>query len=252
MSSWMNKLYHGNSERMDKIPEKSVHLVVTSPPYNVGKEYEEEKDFNDYMESLYYVWLEVRDKLVDGARVAINIANIQRHPVLPVVARTILDMNRLGFLFRGDIVWVKSVTAGRRTSWGSWMSASNPVIRDEHEYILVFSYKTWSRQAEDRKNSTMDSQQFMSYTKSVWNMRTVSAKRIGHPAPFPVELPYRLINMYTYEGDVVLDPYMGSGTTAIAAESLGRNWVGYEREEKYIDLARRRIEKARVTQLNLI
>jgi modification methylase len=127
-------------------------------------------------------------------------------------------------------------------AWGSWQSAANPVLRDTHEYILIFSKGAFSRKKTDDKVNTISKEQFMEWTKSVWTMNPESAKKVGHPAPFPVELPYRLIQLYTYQGDVVLDPFMGSGSTAIAALQSGRNYVGYEIEAKYLHLAEERID----------
>ncbi|MBE0409978.1 MAG: site-specific DNA-methyltransferase, partial [Anaerolineales bacterium] len=151
-------------------------------------------------------------------------------------------MLQLGFLMRGEIIWYKGAGAGVSMAWGSWQSAANPVLRDTHEYILVFSKGAFSRKKTDDKENTISKEQFMGWTKSVWSINPESAKQVGHPAPFPVELPYRLIQLYTYQGDVVLDPFMGSGSTAIAAMQSGRNYVGYEIEAKYIRLAEERID----------
>ncbi|MDZ4158978.1 MAG: site-specific DNA-methyltransferase, partial [Anaerolineaceae bacterium] len=142
---------------------------------------------------------------------------------------------------RGEIIWHKGAGAGVSMAWGSWQSASNPVLRDTHEYILVFSKGSFQRKKEVGRENTITKEQFMEWTKSVWSMKPESAKEVGHPAPFPVELPYRLIQLYTFSGDVVLDPFMGSGSTAIAALKSGRLFSGYETERGYIDLAEARI-----------
>jgi len=126
-------------------------------------------------------------------------------------------------------------------AWGSWQSASNPVLRDTHEYILVFSKGSFSRTKVDGKENTIAKDQFMEWTKSVWNFNPESAKKVGHPAPFPIELPYRLIQLYSYKGDIILDPFMGSGSTAIAALKSGRNYFGYDIDAEYIKLAESRI-----------
>ena len=140
---------------------------------------------------------------------------------------------------RGEIIWNKASSGSPSTAWGSWLSAKNPILRDIHEYILVFSKDMFSRESMGRK-STISREEFLEFTKSVWTFSAEPATKVGHPAPFPVELPYRLIQLYTFEGEIVLDPFMGSGQSAIAAIKSNRNYVGYEINEKYINLAERR------------
>jgi site-specific DNA-methyltransferase (adenine-specific) len=149
-------------------------------------------------------------------------------------------MAGLGFLMRGEIIWDKAASSGSSTAWGSWLSAANPVLRDVHEYILVFSKGSFSRKSD--KPNTIQRDEFLEYTKSIWRFPTVSARKIGHPAPFPEELPYRLIQLYTFEGDVVLDPFVGSGTTCLAAVRSGRTYVGYDTDPAYIELAENRLK----------
>jgi site-specific DNA-methyltransferase (adenine-specific) len=149
-------------------------------------------------------------------------------------------MIEIGFLMRGEIIWDKGSSVGSSTAWGSWMSASNPTLRDVHEYILVFSKGPFKRQKEGR-TSTIERDDFLELTKSVWQFPTESASRVGHPAPFPVELPRRLIELYSFAGDAILDPFMGSGTTALAALDTGRHYVGYELDPDYAALAQKRI-----------
>ena len=150
-------------------------------------------------------------------------------------------MTEIGFLMRGEIIWNKGVKAGVSMAWGSWRSAANPVLRDTHEYILVFSKGAFSRKKPEGKENTITKEQFMEWTRSVWLMDTESARKIGHPAPFPVELPYRLIQLYTFTGDIILDPFIGSGTTAVAALMSGRKYIGYEINPQYAELAETRI-----------
>jgi len=149
-----------------------------------------------------------------------------------------------GYLMRGEIIWDKGSSAGSSTAWGSWLSASNPTLRDVHEYILVFSKGRFRREPNDR-SPTIQRDDFLELTKSVWQFPTESASRVGHPAPFPLELPRRLIELYTFEGDVVLDPFMGSGTTALAAIDTGRHYIGYELDPTYAQNARERIATRR-------
>ena len=178
--------------------------------------------------------------LVHGGRACINVANLGRKPYIPLSDYISHMMMDIGFYMRGEIIWSKGAGAGVSMAWGSWCSASNPVLRDTHEYILVFSKGAFERKKGDREN-TIEKEQFMEWTKSVWTMNPESAKKVGHPAPFPVELPYRLIQLYTYKDDVVLDPFMGSGSTAIAALKSERKYVGYDVDPEYIQLAEDRI-----------
>jgi site-specific DNA-methyltransferase (adenine-specific) len=142
---------------------------------------------------------------------------------------------------RGEIIWNKGAGAGVSMAWGSWKSASNPVLRDVHEYILIFSKGDFGRKRGEGQEDTIEKEDFMAWTKSVWDMNTESAKKVGHPAPFPEELPHRLIQLYSFTGDVILDPFMGSGTTAVAALKAGRKYIGYEIEPDYVELANERI-----------
>lgn len=237
----LNRLYCKSSERMDEIPDNSIHLMITSPPYNVGKEYDNDLTIDEYLELLTAVFSQTHDKLVTGGRACINIANIGRKPYIPLHAMVIEIMLDLGFLMRGEIIWDKSASAGGSCAWGSWMSASNPVLRDYHEYILVFSKDSYSKSKSQVKRDTIEKEDFIQWTKSIWTFPAVNAKRIGHPAPFPIELPHRLINLYSYEGDVVLDPFCGSGTTCIAALQNNRNYIAYDNNAEYIELAEKRI-----------
>jgi DNA modification methylase len=161
-------------------------------------------------------------------------------------------MISLGFLMRGEIIWNKAAGGSPSTAWGSWRSAKNPTLRDVHEYIMVFSKSMYGRKGEGRA-STISRDEFLEFTKSVWTFPAEPARKVGHPAPFPVELPYRLIQLYTFEGDVVLDPFMGSGQTAIAALRAKRRYVGYEIDPEYVKLAEKRIGEAamRTAQLSL-
>jgi site-specific DNA-methyltransferase (adenine-specific) len=228
---------------MADLPDSSVHLMVTSPPYNVGKDYDENLTLDEYLAFLCRVWSETYRVLVPGGRACINVANLGRKPYIPLHLYIARDMINLGFLMRGEIIWDKATSASSSTAWGSWQSASNPTLRDTHEYILVFSKGNFRRQKMDGREDTITKEQFLEYTKSVWAFTAESAKKIGHPAPFPVELPYRCIQLYTYSNEVVLDPFMGSGQTALAALKSGRCFVGYEVNEEYTALAEKRIHQ---------
>jgi site-specific DNA-methyltransferase (adenine-specific) len=150
-------------------------------------------------------------------------------------------MLKIGFYMRGEIIWNKASSASPSTAWGSWLSAANPVLRDIHEYILVFSKGDYNRMSIGKQNTILK-EQFMEWTKSIWTMNAESAKRIGHPAPFPEELPYRLIQLFSFKNDIILDPFMGSGTTALSALKSDRRFIGYEINKEYVDLAEKRLE----------
>ena len=239
-SNVLNRIYCKSSEDMSEIPDSSIHLMVTSPPYNVKKEYDQDLSLNEYRKLLREVFTETYKKLVTGGRVCINIANIGRKPYIPLHAYIIEDMLGIGYYMRGEIIWNKASSAGTSTAWGSWLSASNPVLRDVHEYILVFSKESFSRDRNEKENS-IRKEGFLEWTKSVWTFPAASAKSVGHPAPFPEELPYRLIQLYSFKNDVVLDPFCGSGTTCVAALKSGRNYIGYDIDKTYVELANDRI-----------
>jgi len=240
----LDRLVCASSECMQGLPDSSVHLAVTSPPYNVGKQYDNDLSLEDYLAVLERVWREVQRVLVPGGRLCINVANLGRKPYIPLHAEIARQVIALGFLMRGEIIWNKAASASPSTAWGSWMSAGNPTLRDVHEYVLVFSKGTFKRANPAGRLSTITRDEFLEYNKSVWNLSAESARKVGHPAPFPVELPRRLIQLYTFAGEVVLDPFMGSGQTAIAALKTGRHYVGYEIDPGYVELAERRIRES--------
>lgn len=242
---YINKIICSSSEFMMEIPDNSVDLMITSPPYNVSKEYDDDLSLDEYLELLQKVFLETYRVLVNGGRACVNVANVGRKPYIPLsdyLSRIMID---IGFNMRGEIIWNKASSASPSTAWGSWKSASNPILRDIHEYILVFSKGDYKKNKRNKEN-TISRDDFIEWTKSIWTMKAESAKRIGHPAPFPEELPYRLIQLYSYKGDIILDPFMGSGTTALASLKSGRNFIGYEVKDEYVRLAYDRLS----TELN--
>jgi len=236
----LDKIYLKSSEDMRELPDFSVHLMVTSPPYNVQKEYDQDLSLDEYRGLLRRVFKEVYRVLVTGGRACVNIANLGRKPYIPLHSFIIQDMLELGFIMRGEIIWNKGSSASPSTAWGSWLSAKNPILRDIHEYILVFCKESFRRKS-DSKKSTITNAEFLQYTKSVWTFPAESAQKVGHPAPFPIELPYRLIQLYTFENEIVLDPFCGSGTTCLAAIKAKRHYIGYEINSEYVKLAEKRI-----------
>ena len=239
-ADFINQIFFKSSTKMSELPDNSVHLMITSPPYNVSKEYDENLSLEEYLNFLNGVFSETYRVLVKGGRACVNIANIGRKPYIPLsdyVSKMMIDM---GFLMRGEIIWNKSASSGASTAWGSWRSPSNPILRDVHEYILIFSKGAYKREKQDKK-TTIQKEQFIEWTKSIWTMNTESAKKIGHPAPFPEELPFRLMQLYSFENDIILDPFMGSGTTAVVGLKNSRKFVGYEINKEYVELANERI-----------
>jgi site-specific DNA-methyltransferase (adenine-specific) len=228
-----------------EIPDNSLHLMITSPPYNVSKEYDDDLSLKDYLNLLRNVFSETFRVLVNGGRACINVANLGRKPYIPLSDYISQIMINIGFNMRGEIIWNKAANASPSTAWGSWQSAVNPILRDIHEYILIFSKGNYKRERSkeelSKKEDNITKEEFMEWTKSIWTMKAESARKIGHPAPFPEELPRRLIKLYSFTDDVVLDPFMGSGTTAVSSYKEKRNFIGYEINEKYIKLANKRI-----------
>ena len=237
-----DSIFCASSEAMVHIPDDCIALMVTSPPYNVGKDYDGDLSLDEYLGLLERVLRETYRVIEPGGRVAVNVANLGRKPYLALNHRVASLLEDLGFFLRGEIVWQKAAGAGGSCAWGSWRSAKNPTLRDIHEYIVVASKSSFRRTKEGE--DSISKEDFLDATVSIWNIPSASARRVGHPAPYPVELPKRLIELYTFRGDLVLDPFMGSGSTAVAAVETGRHYVGYEVEPAYIELAESRIAEA--------
>jgi site-specific DNA-methyltransferase (adenine-specific) len=244
---YLNTIINGSCTNMKEIPDNSLHLMITSPPYNVSKEYDDDLSLKEYLNLLKYVFSETYRVLINGGRACINVANLGGKPYIPLSDYISEMMIEIGFNMRGEIIWNKAASASPSTAWGSWQSAANPILRDIHEYILIFSKGSYRRERAkseiSQKQNTITKEQFMEWTKSIWTMNAESARRIGHPAPFPEELPNRLIQLYSFTNDIILDPFMGSGTTAVAAIKSKRNYIGYDINEEYIKLAKDRIRR---------
>jgi len=244
-TAYANRVVCGDASALP-LPDNCVHLVVTSPPYNASKEYDENLSLGEYLALLHDVFAECYRVLAPGGRMVVNVANLGRKPYIPLSSHINVMMGEIGFLMRGEIIWDKSASAGSSCAWGSFQSASNPCLRDVHEYLLVFSkgdYKlprTKAERAEGRLD-TIPRDDFIQHTKSIWSFATERASRVNHPAPFPVELPKRCIEMYTFAGDVVLDPFNGSGTTCVAAKMHGRTYVGVDLSPAYCSIAEERL-----------
>jgi DNA modification methylase len=255
-----DRLFCGDARAMTDVDDRSVALVVTSPPYYAGKEYEQAlgeghipASYVEFLVMLRDVFAECRRVLEPGGRLAVNVANLGRKPYRSLSADVIrILQDDLGLLLRGEILWRKAKGATGSIAVGSYLSAANPVLRDVTERIVVASNGRFDRAVPRKERerrglpfeNTITKDVFFASTLDVWEIRPEHARRIGHPAPFPVELPERLIHLYTYQGDVVLDPFMGSGSTAVAAVRTGRHYVGYDTDPQYVTLAEERIAAA--------
>ena len=250
----VNNVLPMSSEDMSAIPDNSIQMMITSPPYNVGKDYDEDLSLEEHLAMLRRVFSEVYRVLVDGGRACINIANIGRKPYIPLSSYVSLMMIDLGFNMRGEIIWDKGASSGSSTGWGSWRSASCPVMLDTHEYITVFNKGDYKRHLGEKEDTEISKVDFIAWVNALWHISTESATAIGHPAPFPVEVPRRLLTLYSFPGDIVLDPFMGSGTTAVAAIRTGRKFVGFEISPEYLSLIDQRIEHEtlRLSQRSLL
>ncbi len=251
------KLVAADARHMDELDDASVALVVTSPPYFAGKEYEAAlgeghvpASYLEYLAMLRDVFTECARVLEPGGRIAVNVANLGRKPYRSLSADVIgILQDDLGLLLRGEVVWVKARGASGSCAWGSFCSPANPVLRDVSERVVIASKGRFDRALGRTRRralglpseATATKDEFMEATTDVWEIPAERATRVGHPAPFPVELPQRLIELYTYAEDLVLDPFMGSGTTAVAALRTGRRYVGYDTEARYVRLAERRV-----------
>ena len=257
----IDAVFAHDARSMPEIPDRSVALVVTSPPYFVGKEYEAAlgvgdvpATYLDYLAMLRDVFGECVRTLEPGGRIAVNVANLGRRPYRSLAADVVrILQDDLHLLLRGEIIWQKARGSAGSCAWGSFQRPSNPVLRDLTERIVVASKGRFDRartaRARERdglpSESSLSRDEFMEATTDLWEIPAESARRVGHPAPFPVELPTRLIHLYTYVDDLVLDPFLGSGTTALAALRTGRHYVGYDTDAAYVEQATARLAAER-------
>lgn len=257
----VDRLFVGDAREMsdDQVADRSVALMVTSPPYFAGKEYEADmgtghvpSSYVEYVEMLRDVFAECLRKLEPGGRMAVNVANLGRKPYRSLSADvTRILQDDLGMLLRGEVIWQKARGAGGSCAWGSYKSPQNPVLRDVTERVIIASKGRFDRAVKRPQReaaglpheATIDTDEFLEATIDIWEIPSERASKVGHPAPFPVALPRRLIELYTYKGDLVLDPFVGSGTTALAAVETERHYVGFDTEPKYIELAESRLSE---------
>jgi site-specific DNA-methyltransferase (adenine-specific) len=254
------ELFHADCLEVAKLVRRPVHLVVTSPPYNLGKDYGSSSDqllYEHYLQDVCR-WVEAwRQVLAPGARVAINIpidTNGERtgkgkgSRKLTSEKRFMLaDYHHVlvsaGFIYNTTILWDEG-NVSRRTAWGSWKSASDPWITTPTEAILVYSWETRKRPDSRGKESDVWRDEFLEWSLGTWRFGGEAPSRVGgHPAAFPPELPRRLIKLYSFKGDTVLDPFSGSGTTCVTARGLGRYGIGFDVERTYCEYAAARIRE---------
>jgi site-specific DNA-methyltransferase (adenine-specific) len=258
-SDVVDEIFHHDARDMHHVADNSVALVVTSPPYFAGKEYETAlgegqvpANYAAYLAMIEDVFAECVRKLEPGGRIAVNVANLGRKPYRSLSSDVVwILQDRLRLLLRGEVVWVKARGAAGSCAWGSFQSPANPVLRDLSERIIIASKGRFDRAFNRRERFAKQlpsevsifRDEFMEATTDIWEIPPESANRVGHPAPFPVELPERLIHLYTYADDVVLDPFIGSGTTAVAALRTGRHYLGYDLEASYVERAQMRVAR---------
>jgi site-specific DNA-methyltransferase (adenine-specific) len=238
---------------MNDVKDASVTLVVTSPPYCVGKEYEEGMALDEWKSLMRATLKECDRALIDGGRACINVANTGRNPYEPLIFHVMNIAFDLGWWMRGIVLWIKGTepdpgddvipVSKSSTAWGSFGKATNPILRDNHEFILVFNK---GKESIPNGESGISTEEFMSFTNAEWIFQPVTG--VDHPAPFPDELPRRCILLYSNKGDTVLDPFGGTATTYRVARYLGRNAITYEKNEGYVPVIKRRLNDPVVIQ----
>lgn len=234
-------IYQDDVLKIKDIEDNSVDLIITSPPYNLGIEYSEYDDTVSYSEYLKFCEAWCQKLLSLGkpdCRFCLNVpVNIKPHPSGCDIVGIAMNM---GWKYKTTIIW-DNMNASKRTAWGSWLSASAPHVVTPIEFIHVFYKDVWKKQAKGV--TTISRDDFIAWTYGMWRFNSEKKTKIGHPAPFPVELPKRCIELFSYQGDLVLDPFMGSGTTLVAARETERKAIGIDISKEYCDLAKNRLEE---------
>jgi len=232
--------------------KEKINLIVTSPPYNVGIDYNSHNDSDSYEDYLEFSrkWLtKAYDLLAEDGRMCLNIPlDKNKNGLKSVYADIVAIAKEVGFKYQSTIIWNEQ-NISRRTAWGSWLSASAPYVIAPVETIVLLFKHQWKR--KNKGTSTIEKEQFIEWTNGVWTFNGENRKKLGHPAPFPVELPRRCIKLFSFAEDIVLDPFLGSGTTLIAALEEGRQGIGVEIDSSYTELAIRRIKEYSGKQMKL-
>jgi len=261
---WKDQIICGDSlPILQAMPSESIHLAITSPPYNVGLEYDSHNDkmpYEEYLQWLTSYWKELYRVLVPGGRFALNIAPTSIKDFRPIHYHMTRDLMNLKFIMRTEILWYKQ-TMRRRTAWGSWKSPHNPHMVPSWEYVLVFSKGTWALEG-NKADADITGEEFIKYSDAFWQIqpetrgrqpflkslypprrgrKASQQKANAHPAPFPEELITRLIKFYSYRGNVILDPFGGTGTVATVARRHHRHFVHLDLSKKYCAVAANRV-----------
>ncbi|MCL5985433.1 MAG: site-specific DNA-methyltransferase [Actinobacteria bacterium] len=247
-------IYNNDFLGTESIRDNSIDLIVTSPPYNVDIKYNSHDDTMTYQDYLNFTnrWLAKCYRLIrDDGRFCLNIPldkNKGGQQSICADITTIAKQN--GFRYHSTIIWNEQ-NISRRTAWGSWLSATAPYVIAPVEVIIVLYKKIWKKTSGSQK-SDITKKDFMEWTNGVWNFMGESKKRVGHPAPYPVELPMRCIKLFSFVGDTILDPFMGSGSTLLACIKTNRKGIGIEIDNGYCELAKKRlITEGQIDQLGL-
>jgi DNA modification methylase len=228
-------------EIMKKIKTETVSLVITSPPYNLALDYDKYEDnlsHEDYLKWMKKVWLECKRILRKGGRLIINIAPTGISKFVPIHIDFVNICREIGLTYRAEIIWYKQ-TIRNRTAWGSWKSPRNPHVLPSWEYILVFQ-KDQPNLDGDSNKIDITAEEFKNWSDAYWYIPP-ETQRKGHPAPFPEELIKRLIKFYSYQDDIILDPFGGTGTTAFVAKKFGRQFIHIDVSEDYNKVAIERL-----------
>lgn len=249
------EIYNDDFLTTNCIEENSIDLIVTSPPYNVDIRYNSYDDKIPYDVYLEFTqkWLEKAYKLLkDDGRFCLNIPlDKNKGGQQSVYADIIAIVKKIGFKYHSTIVWNEQ-NISRRTAWGSWLSATAPYVIAPVEMIAILYKKRWKKTSGSRK-SDITKKEFVDWTNGVWTFMGESKTKVGHPAPFPIELPKRCIKLFTFVGDTVLDPFLGSGSTLIASVLTNRKGIGIEIDKNYCEIAKNRlIKEAQINQLKLV
>jgi len=246
-------ILNGDILEINDINENTIDLIVTSPPYDVDIKYENYNDNIPYDEYLEFTekWLaRCYDFAKNDGRLCLNIPLDKNKGGQQSVCADITTIaKKVGWKYHATIIWNEQ-NISRRTAWGSWLSASAPYVIAPVEVIIVMYKKKWEKANKGESDITKD--EFIEWTNGVWNFSGESRKKVGHPAPFPVELPKRCIKLFSFVGDSVLDPFVGSGTTLIACLETNRIGIGVDINKNYCELAKKRLEKRGIYQKKLV
>jgi site-specific DNA-methyltransferase (adenine-specific) len=247
------RVMRGDSTRLlEAVAELNANLTITSPPYSLGIDYGQAGYLDDQPYADYLTWVTrwattlFRVSAPDG-RACINIPlDSNKGGKRAIYADYLRIFQEAGWIYQTSIVWNEQ-NISRRTAWGSWMSPSAPFVTAPVEMIAVFHKGSFRRPARNGRRGDITRDEFLAWTLGTWTFAGANPRRIGHPAPFPEELPRRLIKLYSYPDDLVLDPFLGSGTTLAAAAKLGRRGIGVEINPIYCDLAIRNVQSVAKT-----